>query len=67
MAGSFEVKVRGACHNSEFIVLMFASGRQHLGALFNLAAYYVLALPVGLSLAFYSKIYSGLEGLWIGM
>jgi len=41
-------------------------GRQHLGALFNLAAYYVLALPVGLGLAFYSQVYSGLEGLWMG-
>lgn len=28
-------------------------GRQHLGAVFNLVAYYVLALPFGLTLAFY--------------
>lgn len=27
-------------------------GRQHLGAAFNLIAYYVLALPLGISLAF---------------
>jgi MATE family multidrug resistance protein len=27
-------------------------GRQHLGAVFNLVAYYVLALPLGLALAF---------------
>ncbi|KAF8522435.1 MATE efflux family protein [Hysterangium stoloniferum] len=39
-------------------------GRQHLGAVFNLVAYYVLALPLGLTLAF---IYDqGLSGLWIG-
>ena len=42
-------------------------GRQHLGAIFNLVAYYVLALPVGISLAFHPRIHLGLEGLWIGM
>lgn len=41
-------------------------GRQHLGALFNLVAYYVLALPVGISLAFHSQTHLGLQGLWIG-
>ncbi|KAI0034870.1 mate-domain-containing protein [Vararia minispora EC-137] len=39
-------------------------GRQHLGALFNVVAYYVLALPIGISLAF--KYALGLPGLWIG-
>jgi MATE family multidrug resistance protein len=39
-------------------------GRQHLGALFNIIAYYILALPLGITLAFYSKL--GLQGLWIG-
>ncbi|KIJ33203.1 hypothetical protein M422DRAFT_264926 [Sphaerobolus stellatus SS14] len=39
-------------------------GRQHLGAAFNLVAYYVLALPLGISLAF--KFGQGLSGLWIG-
>lgn len=41
-------------------------GRQHLGALFNLVAYYVLALPVGITLAFHSRVHLGLQGLWIG-
>ena len=41
-------------------------GRQHLGALFNLVAYYVLALPLGITLAFHPKVHLGLEGLWIG-
>jgi len=41
-------------------------GRQHLGALFNLAAYYVLALPVGITLAFHPRTHLGLQGLWIG-
>jgi multidrug resistance protein, MATE family len=41
-----------------------AAGRQHLGALFNLVAYYVLALPLGITLAF--RYNQGLEGLWIG-
>ncbi|KAG8221086.1 MOP flippase [Butyriboletus roseoflavus] len=39
-------------------------GRQHLGAFFNIIAYYVLALPIGITLAFRQHI--GLQGLWIG-
>jgi MATE family multidrug resistance protein len=39
-------------------------GRQHLGAFFNIVAYYLLALPLGLTLAF--KFDQGLQGLWIG-
>ena len=41
-------------------------GRQHLGALFNIIAYYVLALPIGITLAFHSSTRLGLVGLWIG-
>ena len=41
-------------------------GRQHLGALFNIIAYYVLALPMGITLAFHPRIHLGLQGLWIG-
>lgn len=40
------------------------SGRQHLGAMFNLVAYYILALPIGITLAFKTDL--GLQGLWIG-
>lgn len=39
-------------------------GRQHLGAMFNLIAYYILALPIGITLAFKTDL--GLQGLWIG-
>ena len=39
-------------------------GRQHLGAAFNIVAYYVLALPLGITLAFRAEY--GLQGLWIG-
>lgn len=39
-------------------------GRQHLGAVFNIVAYYVLALPMGISLAFLTDL--KLQGLWIG-
>jgi MATE family multidrug resistance protein len=39
-------------------------GRQHLGAAFNILAYYVLALPLGITLAFRAGY--GLQGLWIG-
>ena len=45
---------------------MHFEGRQHLGALFNLVAYYVLALPLGITLAFHTKTHLGLQGLWIG-
>lgn len=48
-------------------MLIFHPGRQHLGALFNLVAYYVLALPVGITLAFHPRTHLGLEGLWVGM
>jgi len=40
------------------------SGRQHLGAAFNLVAYYILALPIGITLAFKTGL--GLQGLWVG-
>jgi MatE len=39
-------------------------GRQHLGAAFNIVAYYILALPLGITLAFRAGY--GLQGLWIG-
>lgn len=38
-------------------------GRQHIGALVNIVAYYMGALPAGVYLAFHGW---GLEGLWIG-
>lgn len=46
--------------------LIFGIGRQHLGALFNIIAYYVLALPLGITMAFHPKLDLGLQGLWIG-
>lgn len=39
-------------------------GRQHLGAAFNILAYYILALPLGVTLAFRGGY--GLQGLWMG-
>jgi multidrug resistance protein, MATE family len=38
-------------------------GRQHIGAFVNLIAYYAMALPVGIYLAFHGW---GLAGLWAG-
>lgn len=49
-----------------WLLILVNRGRQHLGALFNLVAYYVLALPVGLTLAFHPRSHLGLQGLWIG-
>ena len=40
-------------------------GRQSIGATFNLLAYYVLALPIGLTLAFPYQM--GVQGLWWGL
>jgi len=34
--------------------------------MFNIIAYYVLALPVGITLAFSTQAHLGLSGLWIG-
>jgi MATE family multidrug resistance protein len=41
------------------------SGKQQLGAIFNLFGYYALSVPIGAFLAFYVKI--GIKGLWIGL
>jgi MATE family multidrug resistance protein len=40
-------------------------GRQRIGALVNLPSYYVIALPIGLVLAFKTSL--GLTGIWIGL
>ncbi|KAG6845594.1 hypothetical protein H0H87_007273 [Tephrocybe sp. NHM501043] len=42
-----------------------ATGRQSLGALLNMTAFYVFGLPIGIVLAF--KCHLGLHGLWIGL
>ena len=41
------------------------SGRQFLGACINLVAFYVMGLPVGISLALAGKM--GTVGIWIGL
>lgn len=65
---SFVVKVRAPqLSHSRSRLTSSRIGRQHLGALFNLVAYYVLALPLGITLAFHPKTHMGLQGLWIGM
>ncbi|KAH7926013.1 MOP flippase [Leucogyrophana mollusca] len=46
--------------------ILRGQGRQHLGALFNIVAYYILALPIGITLAFSTRTHLGLQGLWIG-
>ncbi|CAG8497508.1 14035_t:CDS:2, partial [Ambispora leptoticha] len=45
--------------------ILRGQGRQKLGAICNLAGYYLVALPLGLSLAF--KYNLGLKGVWIGL
>ncbi|KAJ7623576.1 MATE efflux family protein [Roridomyces roridus] len=63
LVASFQVAdgLAGSCGG-----VLRAQGRQHLGALFNCVAYYVLALPLGITLAFHPKARLGLQGLWIG-
>jgi MATE family multidrug resistance protein len=51
--------VAGSCGGS-----LRGMGNQHLGATVNLVSYYVLALPLGIYLAF--KCHYGLTGLWVG-
>lgn len=65
--GCSEAKVRAsATFRVMYCSQTCGSGRQHLGALFNLVAYYVLALPIGITLAFHPHTHLGLEGLWMG-
>ncbi|KAI0050778.1 MATE efflux family protein [Auriscalpium vulgare] len=61
LVASFQIAdgLAGSCGG-----VLRGQGRQHIGALFNILAYYVLALPLGISLAFRTNL--GLQGLWIG-
>jgi len=63
LVASFQVAdgLAGSCGG-----VLRGQGRQHLGALFNIIAYYILALPLGITMAFYPKLDLGLQGLWIG-
>ena len=47
------------------IELNCCAGRQHIGALFDILACYVLAPPMGITFAF--CVHLRLRGLWIGM
>lgn len=41
------------------------SGRQYIGAIMNFIGYYIIGLPLGITLAL--KVKWGILGLWIGM
>lgn len=53
-------------HSNLLSLKLYLLGRQHLGALFNFVAYYIIALPLGIALAFLPQVHLGLQGLWIG-
>jgi len=61
LVASFQVAdgLAGSCGG-----VLRGQGRQHIGASFNMVAYYVLALPLGITLAFRAGY--GLQGLWLG-
>ncbi|EJD41501.1 MOP flippase [Auricularia subglabra TFB-10046 SS5] len=61
LVASFQIAdgLAGSCGGT-----LRGQGRQHLGAAFNLFAYYIIALPLGITLAF--TFNKGLAGLWIG-
>ncbi|KAM5538601.1 hypothetical protein V8D89_007630 [Ganoderma adspersum] len=63
LVASFQIAdgLAGSCGG-----VLRGQGRQHLGAFFNLIAYYILALPLGITLAFHPNSRLGLQGLWIG-
>ena len=45
--------------------ILRAKGQQNVGAVLNLAGYYVVGIPVGLVLAFHAGM--GIYGLWAGL
>lgn len=61
LVASFQIAdgLAGSCGGT-----LRGQGRQHLGAAFNLVAYYIIALPLGITLAF--TFNKGLSGLWVG-
>ncbi|KAK1218122.1 ethionine resistance protein [Marasmius sp. AFHP31] len=63
LVASFQISdgLAGSCGG-----VLRGQGRQHLGAFFNFMAYYVIALPLGITLAFNERTKLGLQGLWIG-
>ncbi|KAI3600723.1 mate efflux family protein [Moniliophthora roreri] len=63
LVASFQISdgLAGSCGGG-----LRGQGRQHLGAIFNFVAYYIIALPMGITLAFHQNTQLGLQGLWIG-
>lgn len=45
--------------------ILRAKGQQNVGAVLNLAGYYIVGIPVGLALAFHAGM--GIYGLWTGL
>ncbi|OBA14598.1 uncharacterized protein OGAPODRAFT_17302 [Ogataea polymorpha] len=55
----------GDAVNAIFSSLLRGQGRQNIGSVLNLTAYYVIAIPLELLLGFYFEF--GVPGLWAGL
>ncbi|XP_069603858.1 multidrug and toxin extrusion protein 1-like isoform X4 [Ranitomeya imitator] len=67
---SYVLPIYAGCHLLEACVVtcsgvLRGTGKQKIGAIFHAVGYYIIGLPVGISLMFAAKM--GIKGFWIGI